>query len=373
MKYLPLDSVDSLLAQQGYLQADGLAKEFGSVKAVESFSMTVQKGQFAALLGPSGSGKTTVLKMVGGLIASDQGHLSINGQLVDQLPPEKRNIGFVFQNYALFPHMRIFDNVAFPLRMRHTPESEIRDKVKTIMETVRLSGHETKFPKQLSGGEQQRVALARALVFQPDLLLLDEPLSALDQKLRVQLRSELKAVQRKLGVTTVYVTHDQEEALSMADIIAVMNKGHVEQIGSPRQIYERPATKFVASFVGNTNILEGEVTGRKSPEVVSVRCGSQLVEVQGGADIRQGDRVTLGIKAEDVAISDAGQGGLNATVGEVENVVYMGQYSVYDVRVDDGVLLRATTNIGTSAQPNWKLGSEVRLSWRTEDVVLLLK
>lgn len=243
------------------LDLEGLTKRFGKVVAVDGVTLGIQEGEFFSLLGPSGCGKTTVLRMVAGFERPDKGGVFLKGERVTHLPPERRPIGMVFQNYALFPNMTVFENVAFPKRLRKMPEDIIRKQVGELLDLVHLSGLERRYPKELSGGQQQRVALARALAREPRILLLDEPLSALDAKIREELRGELKRLQRETGLTTLYVTHDQEEALAMSDRIAVMRGGRLEQVGTPREIYLSPKTAFVARFVGEGVLIPGEAQG----------------------------------------------------------------------------------------------------------------
>ena len=239
-----------------------LRKSFGSVAAVDHVSLTIERGEFVTLLGPSGSGKTTTLMMIAGFEYPTSGDILIGGESVVSMPPSKRNIGMVFQNYSLFPHMTVFENIAFPLRMRKVQESEIRKKVMKALELVQLHDYPSRYPRQLSGGQQQRIALARALVFDPPILLMDEPLGALDKNLREYMQLEIKSIQRQLKITTIYVTHDQQEALTMSDRIAVMNHGRIEQVGSPEEVYEKPCNRFVAGFVGESNFLKGRIIER---------------------------------------------------------------------------------------------------------------
>jgi ABC-type Fe3+/spermidine/putrescine transport system ATPase subunit len=238
-----------------------LTKTFGSVVAVQDVSVTIDPGSFFTLLGPSGSGKTTTLMMVAGFAYPTRGEVFVDGAPVAGLPPQKRDLGMVFQSYAVFPHLTVFDNIAFPLQIRHVRRAEIRQRVGEALELVRLRGYDGRLPRQLSGGEQQRVALARALVFRPRVLLMDEPLGALDKKLRAHMQLELKHIQRHLHVTVIYVTHDQEEALTMSDRVAVMQRGRIEQVGPPAELYEAPASRFVADFLGESNFVDGVVTG----------------------------------------------------------------------------------------------------------------
>jgi len=242
---------------------DRLTKHYGDHAAVDTLSLTVADGEFLVLLGPSGCGKTTTLRMIAGFVEASTGQVSLGGRDITREPPHRRNIGVVFQNYALFPHLSVFENVAFGLRRRKRPEAEIKTRVARALGLVRLDGFADRLPKQMSGGQQQRVAIARALVIEPDILLLDEPLSALDAKLRLEVRQELKALQRLLGIATILVTHDQDEAMSLGDRLVVMNAGKVEQIGSPQDLYRQPASRFVASFIGRGNFIDGAGAGHR--------------------------------------------------------------------------------------------------------------
>ncbi|MFS8665329.1 MAG: ABC transporter ATP-binding protein [Limnochordales bacterium] len=237
-----------------------VCKRFGDVVAADDVTLAIEEGEFFALLGPSGSGKTTVLRLIAGFLKPDSGRITIGGQAVDAVPPYQRDIGMVFQSYALFPHMTVYGNLAFGLSVRGVPKAEIRRRVQEMLELVRLPGMENRRPHQLSGGQQQRVALARALITNPKVVLLDEPLAALDKRLREAMQVELKQIQRQVGITAIFVTHDQEEALTLADRIAIMNQGQVEQVGTPADVYERPRTAFVAGFLGDANFFAGRVT-----------------------------------------------------------------------------------------------------------------
>ena len=248
---------------------DGVARSFSSVRAVDNVSIAIRDAEFFTLLGPSGCGKTTLLRMVAGFCELDRGRILFGDERVDTLPPHRRNTGMVFQNYAVFPHLRVGDNVAYGLRARKFPEKEIGERVSRALKLIQLEGFATRWPHQLSGGQLQRVAIARAVVFEPNVLLLDEPLSNLDAKLRIEMRAEIRRLQKTLAITVIYVTHDQEEALSMSDRIAVMRSGRIEQMGEPRDIYEQPATPFVATFVGATNLLAGTVS-RRDGEMIEV-------------------------------------------------------------------------------------------------------
>ena len=264
------------------LELDGLTKRYGRVTALDRFSLRVGRGQFVSLLGPSGCGKTTALRIIAGFIRQTEGTIRVDGAVADAIPPHRRDIGMVFQNYALFPHMTVARNVEFGLNMRKTPKAEAAKRVAEALELVRLSGLEQRYPSQLSGGQQQRVAVARAIVINPTLLLLDEPLSNLDAKLRVETREEIRRLQRQLGVTTVFVTHDQEEALTISDRIAVMRAGRLEQEGTPEELYDRPRTPFVAGFIGSSNLYPGRVIERAGDTALVALDGSTLRVLDGG-------------------------------------------------------------------------------------------
>ena len=246
------------------LDAEHLTKRYGATAALDDVSISVGRGRFVTLLGPSGSGKTTLLMVIAGFVAPDAGRLLLDGRPIEHLPPEKREFGMVFQGYALFPHLSVAENVAFPLRVRRTPRAEIARRVTDALDLVQLGPLADRMPKQLSGGQQQRVALARALVFRPSLLLLDEPLSALDKNLRVSMQEELKALHDRLGLTFVYVTHDQQEALSLSDEVAILHRGRLVQLGPPTALYERPASRFVAGFLGRSNFFTGIIEQQDS-------------------------------------------------------------------------------------------------------------
>ena len=280
------------------VRLEGLTKRFGEVVAVDSVDLEIRAGEFLTLLGPSGSGKTTSLLLVAGFQLPTSGEVWVDDQPIIYKPPHKRNLGMVFQNYALFPHMTVFDNIAFPLRMRRMSRQEIARRVAHSLEIVRLAGYEGRYPGQLSGGQQQRIALARAAVFDPQVLLMDEPLGALDKKLREELQIEIKHIQEALGVTVIYVTHDQEEALTMSDRIAVLNQGRIQQVGAPDQLYEAPENRFVADFIGESNMFRGTVMGTKDDAL--------LVETEDGLrlltswleDVRPGQQVSCVVRPE---------------------------------------------------------------------------
>jgi spermidine/putrescine ABC transporter ATP-binding subunit len=315
---------------------EGVVKRFGGVTAVDHADLAVAPGELFTLLGPSGCGKTTLLRLLAGFYQPDAGEIRFGDRVVNGLPPYQRNIGMVFQNYALWPHMTVRGNVAYGLRLRRLPAAEIDRRVAEGLRKVNLTGLEARYPGQLSGGQQQRVALARALVLNPDILLLDEPLSNLDAKIRVQVRAEIRKLQRELRITTVYVTHDQEEALSLSDRVAVMKDGRVLQVGVPRELYERPRTRFVADFVGTNNLVAGEVEAADGERLV-VRTPLGRLEAIGAGPVA--GRCVLAIRPENVAIAaEAGPPGANALAGRVSLVSYLGNTLRYDVEVDGQVL-----------------------------------
>ncbi|MCZ7656861.1 MAG: ABC transporter ATP-binding protein [Xanthobacteraceae bacterium] len=291
------------------IDIQNVTKRFGSMAAANAVSLTVQEGELFTLLGPSGCGKTTLLRVVAGFNAPDEGDVLFAGQRVNDMPPHERGIGMVFQNFALWPHMTVFENAAYGLRLRRISRSDITARVNAVFDKVRLAGLGERYPGQLSGGQQQRVALARALVLNPKILLLDEPLSNLDAKVRVQVRQEIRKLQQELGITTMYVTHDQEEALTLSDQIAVFNEGRVLQIGPPKQLYERPANRFVADFIGINNIIEGVVDATEPGKGLRVRTAVGEIAALFDPRFKAGDDCVVCIRPEN---ADVGEGPPNA-------------------------------------------------------------
>ncbi len=325
------------------LRLDRVSRRFAApsgaiTTAVDALSVTIPRGEFVALLGPSGCGKSTVLNCIAGLLPLSDGGIWLDDKRIDVLPPEKRGFGMVFQNYALFPHMTVRANVAFGLRMRGTPAAEAARRVAKAFALVQLGGHEDKLPGQLSGGQQQRVAIARAIVIEPPLLLMDEPLSNLDAKLRLEMRGEIRRIHRELGRSTVYVTHDQDEAISLADRIVVLKDGRVQQIASPQEVYAQPANIDVARFMGYRNVLAVKIEETRGDAVVVSGDGVRLTGV-----IKQplaGARGYAAIRPEEITI---GASGVNVIAGRIENVEYGGRDSLVDVRTAGGLLLQART------------------------------
>ncbi|MCK6540186.1 MAG: ABC transporter ATP-binding protein [Anaerolineales bacterium] len=329
---------------------DGVSRYFGEVRAVDQVDLKIQDGEFFSMLGPSGSGKTTCLRMIAGFDRPTAGRIHLYGQDVSGLPPYERNVNTVFQDYALFPHMNVGDNIAYGLMVKRVPKAERMKRVEEMLELVQLSGFAGRKPSQLSGGQRQRVALARALINHPKVLLLDEPLGALDLKLRQQMQVELKSIQKRVGITFIFVTHDQEEAITMSDRIAVFNQGRIEQIGSPAEIYEKPASPFVAGFVGTSNLVGGEVAKRLtgSEQTFSVRP----------------EKIHLG-SAQDTPSPD-----MIVVDGVIRDVIYLGLYTRYLVEIEGGIdLVVVEQNLKTSSMEALSAkGQKVKLSWHKDHV-----
>jgi putative spermidine/putrescine transport system ATP-binding protein len=345
-------------------------KTYKQVEAVRRIGLHIAEGEFFSLLGPSGCGKTTTLRMVAGFVQPTEGSIIIGGQDVTDLPPEKRSIGIVFQNYAIFPHMNVFNNIAYGLKVRKVPKDEIVSRVQRVLATVGLAGYEERYQRELSGGEQQRVALARVLVIEPRILLLDEPLSALDKKMREEMKYWIKNLQQQLGITTIYVTHDQSEALTMSDRIAVMNTGIVEQIGTPEEIYEQPASRFVTDFIGHSNILQGEVTG-VTDGLVEVAFLGQRVLIPERKSIEVGEPVHFAVRPENVRIGLSPNGSaVNCLQGKLESRSYQGALIRYEVRVGDQTIIAEAQN--TPGTRETAIQQDVMIGWPVESTAMLL-
>lgn len=314
-----------------FIHFDKVSKAFGIMTVVDNLDLSIAKGEFVSMLGPSGSGKTTLLMMLAGFESPTSGAISVGGKRVDALPPHKRNMGVVFQNYALFPHMSVVDNVAFPLKMRGASRSEIVERVTKALDMVQLGAFHERRPIQLSGGQQQRVALARALVFEPEVVLMDEPLGALDKKLREQMQMDIRDLHHRLGLTIVFVTHDQTEALTMSDRIAIFNHGKIEQIGGPSEIYDRPKTQFVAEFIGETNLLDGKVTSFSGGMLNVTLDGGQAIRVASVNGQQPGKHVKVSVRPERIELGPSGEG-QNELKVRVTDIVYHGDH--LQVRVD---------------------------------------
>jgi spermidine/putrescine transport system ATP-binding protein len=355
------------------VRLERVTKRFGEVVAVDDLSLEIGHGEFFSLLGPSGCGKTTSLRMIGGFEDPTKGAIFLAERDVTLLPSYRRDVNTVFQSYALFPHLDVFENVAFGLRRRKVPKADIGAQVREVLRLVDLSGFERRKPAQLSGGQQQRVALARALVNQPRVLLLDEPLGALDAKLRKQMQLELKRIQTEVGITFLYVTHDQEEAMTMSDRIAVMRHGKIDQIGSPEEVYERPATEFVASFLGASNLLDGEVKDRRGDRATVLVEGTFSVAVPAGHVDGEGSRVRLGVRPEKIRLQAEGvqqDQGWNCIPGTLRMATFVGIAHQYEV---DGPGERTLTvyeqNLAGKAAV--RTGETVNITWRPEDTFVV--
>jgi putative spermidine/putrescine transport system ATP-binding protein len=342
------------------IRLEGLSKHFGSVVAVDGVTLTIRAGEFLTLLGPSGSGKTTTLACIAGFAVPTEGHVLIEGRTVTFEPAFRRNVGMVFQNYALFPHLTVAENLAFPLRMRKLSPARIRERVAWGLALVQLEGLGGRHPRQLSGGQQQRVALARALVFEPPVLLMDEPLGALDKKLRTEMQLELKHLHAVLGVTVIYVTHDQEEALTLSDRIAVMNHGRIEQVDEPLALYEAPRTRFVAEFVGESNFFEGRIEADGGERLCLVTATGLRLPIRPGT-AAAGQTASLGLRPERIRLSTEGEG----FEGEVLEVIYLGDATRYSVRLTSGESVTVKRqNLGPgAASTTLKIGTRAWLQW----------
>jgi spermidine/putrescine transport system ATP-binding protein len=353
------------------VRLERVTKDFGETVAVDDLSLDIASGEFFSMLGPSGCGKTTTLRMIGGFEEPSRGTIYLDGRDVTDRPPYKRDVNTVFQSYALFPHLNVFENVAFGLRRRKVGDGDIKGRVGDALKLVDLEGFEKRKPGQMSGGQQQRVALARALVNRPKVLLLDEPLGALDLKLRKQMQLELKRIQQEVGITFIYVTHDQEEAMTMSDRLAVMRQGKIEQIGPPEDVYENPQTQFVAGFLGASNMLEGELKEQVDGTSTVLLSGGDVVHLPSDrAPFKTGDPVYVGVRPEKIAIAradddDIVEAGWNSVTGLLRMSTYIGVSNQYKVEGPGGTDLTVwVQNLGAEVAP--RPGERVRLSWRWE-------
>lgn len=347
-----------------FIDLQHVRKDFGPTTVVHDFSLGIEQGEFLSFLGPSGCGKTTILRMIAGFETVTQGTIRIAGRNVTRLPPAQRDVGMVFQAYALFPNMTVADNIAFGLKVKNAPAAEIRPRVAEMLELIKLPDLAGRYPYQLSGGQQQRVALARALAVKPKVLLLDEPLSALDAKIRVSLREEIRSLQRQLGITTIFVTHDQEEALSMSDRIVVMHDGRAEQVGAPPEIYNRPKTRFVAAFVGTLNILRAEVldsaAGLFALDGQALRSGRPL-------DVRPGEPLSIALRPEAMTLQPHADA--QRLTGTVEDVSFLGAIVRIRLRLSQqGLCIDAFNQSGLVAP---RIGDTIEIYIRENDILLL--
>jgi len=323
------------------ITVQGLTKRFGPLEVVSKVGFSIEEGEMFTLLGPSGCGKTTLLRLIAGFYTPDEGEIQFDGRVINDLPPQERGIGMVFQNYALWPHMTVYENVAYGLKLRSIAPAEIAERIRAVLEKVKLGDLGNRYPGQLSGGQQQRVALARALVLNPKILLLDEPLSNLDAKIRIQVRAEIRKLQKELGITTVYVTHDQEEALTLSDRIAVFSKGKMLQVGPPKALYERPQNRFVADFIGINNLAEGTVEAvDASRGRLRLRTGFGELAAVMDERFRPGDRCVVSIRPENATLDGEAAPGRNMVKGNIVFAAYLGNTLRYDVDLGKGVVFK---------------------------------
>ncbi|MBV9786097.1 MAG: ABC transporter ATP-binding protein [Acidisphaera sp.] len=358
-----------LPAGRGALELSGLTKRYGNERVVDSVSAAIRPGEFFSLLGPSGSGKTTTLMMIAGFIAPDEGRITVDGADFTAVPPQRRGFGMVFQNYAIFPHLDVFENVAFPLRARRVAQPEIRRRVGEALELVRLERFARRTVRQLSGGQQQRVAIARAIVFQPAIVLMDEPLGALDKNLRYDMQVEIKDIQQRLGMTVIYVTHDQEEAMNMSDRIAIMSSGRVEQVGPPDLIYERPANAFVGRFLGEANLLEGSIEKVHEGEAELRTRDGLLLRGRIDGTAQPGQQAALFVRPEKLA-GGAGDAAANRANGILRRRSFLG--SVIRTTIDIGPTTQLTMDSPNSGHGlHLQPGAEIAVHWPVAHSILL--
>ncbi len=355
------------------IETERLTKKFGAVAAVDDATLSIGEGELFTLLGPSGCGKTSLLRLIAGFYAPDAGEIRFDGRRVNDVPPHERGIGMVFQNYALWPHMTVFDNIAYGLKLRKVGRAEIAARVEAVLEKVKLGGMGARFPGQLSGGQQQRVALARALVLNPEILLLDEPLSNLDAKIRVQVRQEIRKLQKELGITTLYVTHDQEEALTLSDRIAIFNQGKVLQVGTPKELYERPGNRFVADFIGINNLIDGTVEA-VDPRARRLRAKTAFGPLSGlfeeGQGLRVGDKCILCVRPENADFDGEAVPDRNLLKGRITFSAYLGNTLRYDVELSPGHIFKIDVRDPWHHELR-SMGAEVAVSFPAGSTVVI--
>ena len=361
----------AIKSTQDMIILTNLRKQYGDFVAVENTTLNVKKGEFLTFLGSSGCGKTTTLRMIAGFEDPTEGSILIGGKHAEHFPPNKREVNTVFQNYALFPHLTIRENIAFGLKLQKVKKAEIKERVDNIIKLVKLEEHADKSPDQLSGGQKQRVAIARAIVNNPKVLLLDEPLGALDLKLRKEMQLELKQLQRELEITFIYVTHDQEEALTMSDRIVVMNKGRIEQVGTAHEIYERPQTKFVAQFIGETNLFEDVEILEKNGNDYVVAIGSEKVSTDSMKDFKPGEKVHISIRPENMKLSRTPMEGRESIAVTYDSNIYVGNISKFVVFTDQG--RRLTASEFSEDAGTFNKGDKVYINWIPERAVMIRK
>jgi spermidine/putrescine ABC transporter ATP-binding subunit len=359
-----------------YVSLKRITKQYGDVKAVDGVDLEIAEHEFVTLLGPSGSGKTTLLMILAGFVTPDKGTVLVNDKDITEIQPYRRNIGMVFQNYALFPHMTVYENIAYPLKMKRTSRQKIPQLVEEALEIVRLKGFKDRYPAQLSGGQQQRVALARAMVFRPPILLMDEPLGALDKKLREHMQLELQHIQKKVGITILYVTHDQEEALSMSTKIAVINEGRIEQMGTATEIYDHPDNKFVADFIGETNIFRAKIYGVDDDCIHIEGPCIRRIRANTSKSVEIGQNVHLAVRPEKITFIEKNEQNHCVYGGVVEDIIYLGDITKFYVRLSDlpqdeqeGLIVVKVQNRLGGFQH--KRGDNVQIGWNEMDATIV--
>ncbi|MED3997189.1 ABC transporter ATP-binding protein [Peribacillus frigoritolerans] len=372
-----LEAVQGVGSNKNDVEIKGAFKQFGANVVLNGIDLEVKQGELLTLLGPSGCGKSTTLNLIAGFLDPDRGEVHIKGNNVTKVPPYKRDLGMVFQTYSLFPHMTVYENLSFGLKLRKVGKAEQKKKISKALELVKMSGLENRYPRELSGGQRQRVAISRALVVEPELLLLDEPLSNLDAKLRHELRAEIKRLQKEIGVTTIFVTHDQEEALSMSDRVVVMNAGKIEQISTPTEIYNHPKTEFVFQFIGKSNCFEGNVSAIDKRKV-AVKIGSDITHVDTNnvmgneSNLKTGDEVKLYIRPEKlqiVSLDEKSSSPLDFHRAKISQMNYLGTSWEINVLIQ-GKSIQVLTSAFDSS---WQNGSEVLIGWSPSEVMLVKK
>ncbi len=351
------------------LQLRNVTKSYKKTQAVNNVNLTVNQGEFFTILGPSGSGKTTLLKLIAGFETVDDGSIKLKTQDIASKKPYERNIGMVFQNYALFPHMSVFDNIAYPLRRRRVNKKDIQTRVKRVLQVVQLEEFSKRFPNQLSGGQQQRIALARAIVFDPPLLLLDEPLSALDKNLRQQMQFEIKSIQKRLEITTISVTHDQEEALTMSDRICVMNEGRIEQVDTPENIYKLPKNRFVAEFIGEINLIKGHLVNLESQFAKIKLLGGQIATVEYTGKSIDRNNVLIALRPENIQLLNDSNGVVNKIEATILSLIYLGDAIVLNIQTDYGEELKV--KIPSIYSDSLSVGKKLTFGWSPQSATII--
>lgn len=336
------------------IAVSSLKKKYGALTVIEDLNLDIKKGEFISLLGPSGSGKTTLLMILAGFEKATSGSVSLDGTHIENLPPHKRGLGVVFQNYALFPHMTVAENIAFPLKMRRYSRSIIKQKVQKALDMVQLSDYGKRRPTEMSGGQQQRIALARALIFEPRVILMDEPFGALDKQLREQMQLDIRDMHKRLGLTVVFVTHDQSEALTMSDRIAVFNKGNIEQIGTPLEIYEKPKTDFVAQFIGETNLIKG-IVASIDDNFIRMKINDTELKVTKINSVKLGEEIAISLRPELITLSKSPLANDNMLPGKVRDTVYRGEHTRIDVDTEIGKVIVRSDRMNSNFVSNNRL------------------